>query len=247
MSSSVHPCGCSRCQAGEPHADRTLHQRINLLVSRLDEQQRRWFVALEAERLGRGGDTLLARITGLNRRTIRRGRWELAAGLAERPTERVRASGGGRPAREVQDPALLPTLEALLVPETAGDPWDRRAKGKRSSLQHLSAALGTAGHPASRPTVARLLRQLGYSPKVNARRTEARSSPPERDAQFRHIAEQRAQFQAAGEPIISVDSKKKEMVGDFKNAGRTWRRTAEAVLVHDWPQDAIGQAIPYGV
>ena len=85
----------------------------------------------------------------------------------------------------------------------------RRAKAKRRSLRHLSAALSAAGHPASRPTVARLLRQLGYSPKVNARRTEARSSPPERDAQFRHIAEQRAQFQAAGEPIISVDSKKK--------------------------------------
>jgi hypothetical protein len=209
MSSSVHPCGCSRCRAVEPHADCVLHQRINLLVSRLDEQQRRWFVALEAERLGRGGDTLLARITGLNRRTIRRGRRELAAGLAERPTERVRAPGGGRPAREAQDPALLPTLEALLAPETAGDPMGCRAKAKRSSLRHLSAALSAAGHPASRPTVARLLRQLGYSPKLNARRTEARGSPPEREAQFRHIAEQREQFQAAGEPIISVDSKKK--------------------------------------
>jgi len=205
MSSFVRPCGCPRCRAGEPHADRILHQRINLLVRRLDEQQRRWFVALEAERLGRGGDTLLARITGRNRRTIRRGRRELAAGLAER----VRAPGGGRPAREVQDPALLPTLEALLAPETAGDPMGRRAKGTRRSLQPLSAALRAAGHPASRPTVARLLRQLGYSPKVNARRTEARGSPPERDAQFRHIAEQREQFQAAGEPIISVDSKKK--------------------------------------
>src|SRR4051812_38886566 len=206
MSSSVHPCGCSRCRAVEPHADCVLHQRINLLVSRLDEQQRRWFVALEAERLGRGGDTLLARITGLNRRTIRR---ELAAELAERPTERVRAPGGGRPAREAQDPALLPTLKALLAPETAGDPVGCRAKAKRSSLQHLSAASSAAGHPASRPAVARLLRQLGYSPKLNARRTEARGSPPERAAQFRHIAEQREQFQAAGEPIISVDSKKR--------------------------------------
>jgi hypothetical protein len=248
MSSSVvHPCGCLRCRADEPHADRALHQHINLLVSRLDEQQRRWFVALEAERFGRGGETLLAQITGLDRRTIRRGRRELVAGLAKRPTERIRAPGGGRPAREVQDPQLLAALEALLAPETSGDPLGRRAKGKRSSLRHLSAALNAAGHPASRPTVERLLRQLGYSPKANARHTEARSSPPERDAQFRHIAEQRAQFQAAGEPIISVDTKKKELVGDFKNAGRTWRRTAEAVLVHDWPQDAIGQAIPYGV
>lgn len=209
MSSLVHPCGCPRCRAGEPHLDRVVHQHINLLVSRLDEQQRRWFVALEAERLGRGGDTWLAQITGLNRRTIRRGRRELAAELAGRPTERVRAAGGGRPAREVQDPTLLPSLEALLAPETAGDPMGRRTKAKRSSLQQLSAALSAAGHLASRPTVARLLRQLGYSPKVNARRTEARGSPPEREAQFRHIAEQREQFQAAGEPIISVDTKKK--------------------------------------
>ena len=95
------------------------------------------------------------------------------------------------------------------APETAGDPMGRRAKGTRSSLRQLSTALSAAGHPASRPTVARLLRQLGYSPKVNARRTEARSSPAERDAQFRHITKQRAQFQATGQPIISVDTKKK--------------------------------------
>lgn len=95
-SSIVHPCGCPRCRADEPHADRALHQHINLLFSRLNEQQRRWFVALEVERLGRGGETLLAQIIGLNRRTIRRGRRELAAGLAERSTERVRAPGGRR-------------------------------------------------------------------------------------------------------------------------------------------------------
>lgn len=207
--SAVHHCTCPGCGRPEPHPDRVLHQQINLLVSRLDEQQRRWCVALEAKRVGRGGETLLAQITGLDRRTIRRGRRELEAGLAERPSERVRAPGGGRPTREAQDPELLPILEALLAPETAGDPMGRRAKAKRSSLHHLSTALNTAGHPASRPTVARLLRQLGYSPKVNARRTEARSSPPERDAQFRHIADQRAQFEAAGEPIISVDTKKK--------------------------------------
>ena len=207
--SAVHSCACPLCRMHEPHPGHVFHQQINLLVSRLDEQQRRWFVALEARRVGRGGEQLLAQITGLNRRTIRRGRRELDAGLAGRPSERVRAPGGGRPPREAQDPELLPVLEALLVPETAGDPMGRRAKAKRSSLHHLSSALTAAGHPASRPTVARLLRQLGYSPKVNARRSEARSSPPDRDAQFQHIAEQRAQFQAAGEPIISVDTKKK--------------------------------------
>jgi hypothetical protein len=99
-------------------------------------------------------------------------------------------------------------LETLLAPETAGDPMGRRAKIKRRSLQHLSDALAAAGHPASRPTVARLVRELGYSPKANSRRGEARSSPW-RNTQFEHIADQRAQFEATAEPIVSVDSKKK--------------------------------------
>jgi transposase len=207
--SPIHRCSCPRCRSGQAHPDRRLHQQINLLASRLDERQRRWFVALEAMRLGHGGEQELARITGLSPRTIRRGREALEAGLADCPAERVRARGGGRPSREAQDPGLMPALEALLAPETAGDPMGQRAKAKRSSLAHLTAALAEVGHVASRPTVARLLRQLGYSPKANARRTEARSSPPERDAQFRHIAEQRQRFATAGQPIISVDTKKK--------------------------------------
>src|SRR3954465_15462053 len=179
----VRPCGCPRCRDGEPHPDRVVHQHINLLVARLDEQQRRWFVALEAERLGHGGDTLLAQITGLNRRTIRRGRRELAAGLAERPAGRIRAPGGGRPAREAQDPGLLPTLEALLAPETAGDPMGRRAKAKRSSLRHLSTALNAAGHPrepsdggAPAPSI-RLLAQ-GQCPAHGGARLAARTRRP---------------------------------------------------------------------
>jgi len=152
---------------------------------------------------------LLAQITGMNRHTIERGRRELSAGLKERPADRIRVPGGGRPAAEERDPQLLGALEALVVPETAGDPMGRRAKGKRSSLATLSTALSAAGHPASRPTVSRLLRKLEYSPKVNARRTEANSSPADRDTQFKHIAAQRARFEAAGEPVISVDTKKR--------------------------------------
>lgn len=205
--SVVHECGCSACRSGAPHPDQLLHRQINLLLSRLDEQQRRWFAALEATRLGYGGVQRLAEITGLDRHTIARGQRELASGLADRPTERVRCQGGGRPAREVQDPGLSAALEGLLTPETAGDPMSRRAKSKRSSLRQLSATLAAAGHPASRPTVARLLHELGYSPKANARRSEARSSP-ERNAQFEHIAEERRRFETAGEPVISVDSKK---------------------------------------
>jgi Rhodopirellula transposase DDE domain len=209
MSASVvHPCRCPACRASAPHPDQALHRQINLFVSRLDEQQRRWFAALEATRLGHGGAQRLAEITGLNRHTIVRGQRELAAGLSDRPSEHVRRSGAGRPPRDAQDPELKPALETLLAPETAGDPMGRRAKTKRSSLQHVSDALTVAGHPASRPTVARLLRELGSSPKANARRSEARSSP-QRHAQFEHIADQRAQFEATGEPIISVDSKKR--------------------------------------
>ena len=159
-------------------------------------------------RLGRGDEQLLVQVTGLSPHTIQRGREALEAGLTDCPAGRVRARGGGRPSREAQDPGLLPALEALLAPETAGDPVGRRAKAERSSLAHLSAALVQAGHVASRPTVARPLRRLGYSPKANARRTEARGSPPERDAQFRHIAEQRRRFAAAGQPVVSVDTKK---------------------------------------
>jgi Rhodopirellula transposase DDE domain len=206
--SDFHECGCSVCRSGTPHPDQLLHRQINLLLSRLDEQQRRWLAALEATRLGHGGVQQLAEITGLDRHTIARGQRELASGLADRPTERVRYQGGGRPARERQDAGLTTALADLLAPETAGDPTGRRAKTKRRSLRQLSEALTAADHPASRPTVARLLRELGYSPKANARRGEARSSP-ERDAQFGHIAEERRRFEAAGAPVISVDSKKR--------------------------------------
>ena len=205
---AVHRCRCPTCRSSVPHPDQALHRQINLFVSRLDEQQRRWFAGLEATRLGHGGAQRLAEITGINRHTILRGQRELAAGLVDCPPGQVRRSGAGRPSRDAQDPELKPALEMLLAPETAGDPIGRRAKIKRSSLQHLSDALTAAGRPASRPTVARLLRELGYSPKVNTRRGAARRSP-RRNTQFEHIADQRARFEATGEPIISVDSKKK--------------------------------------
>ena len=210
---AVHACECARCRAHRPYPERALHQQINLFVSRLDEQQRRWFAALEAERRGHGGTEEVAAITGVSPHTIRKGRRELARGFAGCPTDRLRAPGGGRPAREVQDPALVAALEQVLNEETAGDPMGRHAKAKRSSLAHLSGVLTRAHHPVSRPTVSRLLRTLGYSPKLNARRTEARTSPPERDAQFAHIATLRQEFQAAGQPIVSVDTKKKKGTG----------------------------------
>lgn len=156
----VHQCACPQCRTRKPHPDRALHRRINLLASRLDEQQRRWFAGLEAMRIGRGGQHLIAQVTGLNRHTIARGCRELQADLQSRPVGRVRRVGGGRPAAEARDPALPDVLEALLESETVGDPMAVRAKAKRSSLAHLSAKLAAAGHPASRPTASRLLRKL---------------------------------------------------------------------------------------
>jgi uncharacterized protein YjeT (DUF2065 family) len=158
------------------------------------------------------GVQLMARVTGLSPTTILRGCNELKADLADCPDQHLRTSGGGRPAAEVKDPRLEDTLEAILTSETAGDPMGRRPKAKRSSLRRLSAVLKTKGHPASRPTVAKLLRKLDYSPKVNARRVEARgATPAKRNKQFEHIGKQREEFAATGDPIISVDTKKKNL------------------------------------
>lgn len=208
--SSIHRCECPDCKSRKAYSHRAYHHQINLLLSRLNEPQRRWFVALEAMHIGHGGKQLMAQVTGLSPTTILRGCNELKADLAGCPQLHLRASGGGRPIAEVKDPGLEDTIEALLASETAGDPMGRRPKAKRSSLRNLSTALKQKGHPASRPTVAKLLRQLDYSPKVNARRVEARgATPAERNEQFRHIGDQREDFAATGDPIISVDTKKK--------------------------------------
>ena len=206
----VHRCECRLCQSPEPHPDKAFHHYMNVFLSRLNEPQRRWFVALEAMRLGHGGKHLLAQNTGMSPTTILRGRRELEADLAGCPEVHLRVPGGGRPAAEERDPELEHVLETVLALETAGDPMGRRPKAKRSSLQHLSTALKNKGHAVSRPTVSKLLRKLKYSPKVNARRTEVRSaSAAERHEQFDHINEQREDFGGTGDPIISVDTKKK--------------------------------------
>ena len=206
---TVHTSGCPKCRADSPHLEQSHHHQMNVFISRLNEPQRRWFAALEARRIGHGGQRLVSQITGLSLMTIRRGERELSADPAPCPRTRLRAPGGGRPTLQTRDPVLEPALERLLASETAGDPMGQRPMAKRSSLQHLSTRLTEAGHRVSRPTLAKLLRQKGYSPKRNARRANALSSPPERDAQFQHTAEKRKDFEATGDPIISVDTKKK--------------------------------------
>jgi hypothetical protein len=137
-------------------------------------------------------------------------------------------------------------LRELIEPVTAGDPMSEQ-KWVRASLRHLSRRLGAAGHPASPPTVRRLLDEQGYRLHANTKQLEAGAAHPDRDQQFRYIAEQRQAFRAAGQPEISVDTKKKELIGRFKNAGRAWGPTATVVNAHDFRQDALGRAVPYGI
>jgi len=140
----------------------------------------------------------------------------------------------------------VPTLQEIVAPETAGDPMSDQ-KWVRSSLRTLSRRLREAGHAVSPPTVGRLLTGLGYALHVNAKKVEARADHPDRSAQFDYIAQQRQAFSDAAWPIISVDTKKKELIGDFKNNGRAWSIKASAVHVHDFPSDALERAVPYGI
>jgi hypothetical protein len=137
-------------------------------------------------------------------------------------------------------------LLEIVTPETAGDPMGSR-KWLRSSLRKLSQRLAHMGHAASAPTVSRLLKKHDYAPRVNAKEKEAGSQPPDRDMQFQYIEAQKQAFAAAGCPIISVDTKKKELIGDFKNAGQVWCQHPIEVNVHDFPGDALGRAVPYGI
>jgi hypothetical protein len=246
--SVVDACGCAVCQtepSDENASTRALHHQMNLFLSRLNEQQRRWYAALESKRFGHGGDRQLSRLTSLSEKTIRKGRRELDGELATCPVDRIRTPGGGRPAVEVRDPAVESTLEEIVVPETAGDPQSR-AKYKRSSLQserstRRGGASGQSPECGAPPSEARLFAEG----ECEAQGGEG--IPPERDAQFRYIEQQKRDFLEAGDPVVSVDTKKKELIGDFKNAGAAWCKEPEAVLTHDFPQDSLGKAIPYGV
>jgi len=240
----VVACQCPSCQQEEAHPDRAVHRRMNVFMSRLDEAQRRWYAALEAQRVGHGGDRLLAQITGLDEKTIRRGREERGAELTEQPVERVRQPGAGRVLTEKKIRPSSRRWRASWLRKRQATPWATR---DGCVLRTLSARLREAGHAVSPPTVGRLLKTLDYALHVNAKKVEARASHPDRDAPFGHIADQRQAFTDAGLPIISVDTKKKEFIGAFKNAGRAWSQDAEAVNVHDFPSDAAGRAVPYGV
>jgi hypothetical protein len=243
--SRVHACQCPDCLAGQDHPERQRHHQINLLMGRLDEQQRRWLAALESNKVGYGGDTLLALITGLHVDTIRRGREELDADLDDRPTDRVRKPGAGRPPGKKNDPAALEDLKTLAEPATGGDPMTED-KFVRRSLRTLSDEMDTLGHEVCPTIVAEMLRDLGYNLRVNVKRLTG-PYHPDRDRQFRYIEGLLKEFRSAGLPILSVDTKKKELVGNFCNGGQAWVEEPFAVNAHDFPTDALCKAVPYGL
>lgn len=247
MPKEAHICQCPHCQQKADHPDKEYHRRINLFLSRLDEQQRRWYVALESNRIGYGGDSSLSQITGMSRKTIRRGHNELADSLAARPADRVRAKGGGQLSIENRYPTIEAALNQILTNEIAGDPMSDQ-KWVRSSLRQLSQQLEEKNYTASPTTVRRLLKKLGFSMKGNVNSKKGYGSDcPQRDEQFQHIASQRQAFSATGLPIISVDTKKKELIGEFKNSGEKWCKQAEEVLAHDFPSAAVCRAVLYGI
>ena len=216
------------------------------MAGSLDERQRRLWAAAEARSHGRGGIAAVARASGISENTIRRGLRELDA-PEELPAGRVRRAGAGPKRRSESDPTLVSDLERLLDGETRGDP-ERPLLWTSKSVRKLAAELRGLGHEVSYRTVARLLHELGYSLQANRKTKEGRQHP-DRDAQFRHINSKVAAAIAASEPLISIDTKKKELVGEYANGGREWHRKGEpvAVKVHDFPDKELGKAIPFGV
>jgi transposase len=220
-------------------------RRYAVLRPHLDERQRRLLLGTEAAELGRGGVKAVAEATGAHPDTVARGKREVE-GQSE-PQVRVRAPGGGRKKLTEIDPELVAQLKALVDPETRGDPMSLLVWTTKSTKK-LAAALAERGHPVSDRTVARMLRAQGFSLQANTKVTEGRQHE-DRDAQFRYLAEQVAAHALTGQPVISVDAKKKELVGAFKNGGREYQPSGqpEQVNVHDFPDKELGKAIPYGI
>jgi hypothetical protein len=218
------------------------------VLGTLNEYQARLFVAERALDLGRGGITRLARLTGMSRVTITQGVKDLssAARLRSASSGRVRNPGGGRKKVEDGDPALLHQLREIVEETTAGDPMSP-LKWTSKSTRTIALELTRSGHPVSSVTVGRCLEDMGYTLQANVKTREG-TQHPDRDAQFRYLNRQVKTFRRDGSPVISVDTKKKELVGAFKNAGRRWlpKGKADAVSVHDFPHLGEGKAIPYG-
>ena len=225
--------------------EEAIRYRWGSVGSKLDERGRRLFAAAEVRTAGWGGLAVVSRITGLARSTINRGEDDLDA--APLPQGQVRRVGGGRKAVSAKDPRLVPELQRLVEPATLGDP-ERPLQWVSKSMDKLADTLTAMGHPISADTVAKELVKLGYSRQHN-RKADEGSRHPDRDAQFEHINAKVIAAQAAEQPVISVDTKKKELVGNFKNGGSDYRPKGEPVRVnvHDFEDKTLGKVVPYGV
>jgi hypothetical protein len=223
-----------------------IHRKYRMLESSLNERSRRVWAAAEAEALGYGGASLVSQATGISRSTIMRGRKETRARRGA-PEGRIRRPGGGRKSATSVDPRLKPALEALVDPGSRGDP-ESPLRWTCKSTRLLARELSAAAHHASDWLVRQLLYALGYSLQANRKTTEG-ARHPDRDSQFRYINAEVTRQLRRGHPAISVDTKKKELVGDFKNGGREWRPRGapHPVRVHDFIDPEKGKAIPYGV
>lgn len=226
-----------------------IRRKYRSLSVEMDERGRRQWAGAEARELGWGGVTAVASATGLSRTTITAGLRELDLPAGQRAAEgtRVRQPGGGRKTLSKTDPGLPAALEALIEPTTRGDP-ESPMRWTCKSTRRLAEELTQQRHPVTANTVAALLREADYSLQAN-RKTREGASHPDRNAQFEHINAQVRRFQNRDQPAISVDTKKKELIGDFKNSGREWRPRGqpEEVRVHDFIDKKLGKAIPYGV
>lgn len=224
-------------------------RKFRALTVVMDERMRRQWAASEAIEMGRGGVSCVAKATGMSRTTVLAGVRELKD--QEDPQTlvqpRIRRPGGGRKKAEQVDSALIEALEALIDPVTRGHP-ESPLRWTCKSTRRLADELCRQNHPVSARTVARLLYAAGYSLQAN-RKTREGKDHPDRDAQFEYINRQVRRVQKRGQPVISIDTKKKELIGDFKNAGQEWRpeRTPQKVRVHDFKDEILGKAIPYGV
>jgi transposase len=222
-----------------------LTEKLSAVLPYLNERQQRLLLAVEARSIGYGGVSQVSRASGVSRPTIYRGLRELLEESAE--VLMVRSPGGGRKRIEEVDPTILDDLDQLIAPDTRGDPMSPLRWTCKSTRQ-LAAALQQRGHRISHQLVAELLRSSGYSLQGNAKTLEGKQHP-DRDAQFNYLSEQSKTFLEQGLPVISMDAKKKELVGQFENPGREWQPQKQpvAVNVHDFPDPQLGKAIPYGI
>jgi len=225
--------------------------KFNALKGEMDERLQRLWVAAEAQAIGWGGASLVAKATGISRTTITAGQGELSQqrslSLVGPKKRRVRRAGGGRKPLTTTDPDLKEALDALVEPTTRGDPMSP-LRWTCLSVRTLAQELGKQGKKVSPQKVADLLHEMGYSLQSNRKVIEG-ASHPDRDAQFLFINRSVKEFQKRGQPVISVDTKKKELIGNFRNAGQEWQPKGEPVEVedHDFPKEDLGKAIPYGI